>query len=290
MTSTLLDADESAFVSSTRLTLIVALEGTVHCRIGEYEVQLAAGEAALATLGGVTVLVVTDPAQCSRALHVGYDVRGSIANRVVDPLPDLARVPAAPGGCPTLGMIEAELRSDIPGRAAVLDLLNELLLVSTLREWFALPDSPTPTWYAAHTDPVVGQTLKRIHDRPGEPWTVDSLARAAGVSRATLASRFTQLMSQPLMAYLTDWRLCCARDLLTTSDLSVESIAARVGYSSASAVSAAFTNAYGVRPGAHRRAHRRLPDEDAMGTNFRSARHRMPLRTDGLPAPNELRQ
>ena len=81
-----------------------------------------------------------------------------------------------------------------------------------------------------------------------------SLAAAAGCSRAGLARRFTQLVGQTPVAYLTGWRLSHAADLLTTTDATLESIARQVGYSSAFAFSAAFKRARGVSPRSYRQA------------------------------------
>ena len=91
-----------------------------------------------------------------------------------------------------------------------------------------------------------------LHDRPAEPWTVASLAAAVGVARATLARRFTDLVGEPPMSYLTGWRIALATDLLRDPQLTLTSIARRVGYASPFALSAAFKRATGLSPAAHR--------------------------------------
>ncbi|MFB9534138.1 helix-turn-helix domain-containing protein [Nonomuraea roseola] len=119
-----------------------------------------------------------------------------------------------------------------------------------------------PAWYRAHGDPLVGPALRLIHEHPAHPWTVAELARQAGASRATFAQRFNELVGQPPTAYLTEWRICQACDLLTSTDSTVEAIAHLVGYSDAYALSVAFKRVLGVRPSEHRAAGRRhgLPD------------------------------
>jgi AraC-like DNA-binding protein len=134
----------------------------------------------------------------------------------------------------------------------VLDRLLDLLLIAVLRSWFARPGARDPGWYQAHSDPVVGPALRLLHDDPAQPWTVASLAARTGVSRATLARRFTDLVGEPPMAYLTGWRLALAADLLREPAATVGSVARRVGYGSAFALSAAFKRERGVAPARYR--------------------------------------
>ncbi|MFJ4973450.1 cupin domain-containing protein [Streptomyces sp. NPDC088755] len=181
-----------------------------------------------------------------------YPVRGNVSERVLTALPRLVLVPAAPDGCLPLTMIEKELRKDTPGRQVVLDRLLDLLLLSSLREWFELPQAQAPAWYRAHHDPVVGQALKLIHGDPARPWTVASLAAEAGISRARFAQRFNDIVGQPPMAYLTEWRICRAADLLARTDATLETVSRQVGYTNAYALSVAFKRTLGIRPTEHR--------------------------------------
>ncbi|WP_433331715.1 cupin domain-containing protein [Spirillospora sp. CA-294931] len=193
-----------------------------------------------------------DPSNSTVLLKSTYRVHGSVSQRVLAALPRVARVPAVPEGCPTLTMIASEIRRDAPGQRVILDRLLDLLLVSSLREWFELPQSQAPAWYRAHADPLIGRALRLIHDDPARAWTVAGLARAVGASRATFAQRFTELVGQPPMAYLTEWRICQAADLLARSDATVDSVARQVGYSNAYALSVAFKRTLGIPPGRHR--------------------------------------
>lgn len=187
-----------------------------------------------------------------------YMATGRIADRLLTALPRVLVVPGRHRRSAPLELLEAEIARDEPGQQAVLDRLLDLVLVGTLRDWFALPEASAPRWYRAAADPVVGPALSAIHDDPARPWDVGSLAREAEVSRATFARRFTEVMGEPPISYLTGWRLCLAADLLQRSDDSIESIARRVGYSSAYALSAAFVREYDVRPGRHRALARAL--------------------------------
>jgi AraC-like DNA-binding protein len=92
-----------------------------------------------------------------------------------------------------------------------------------------------------------------LHNNPAEPWTVAGLAAEIGISRAALARRFTDLVGEPPMSYLTGWRLDLAADLLREPDATVGAVARQVGYGSPFALSAAFKRVRGVSPREHRR-------------------------------------
>lgn len=93
----------------------------------------------------------------------------------------------------------------------MLDRLLDLMLIDVLRTWFSRPEGEPPGWYRALADPVIGGALRLLQDEPARPWTVASLAAAVGLSRAAFARRFTELVGEPPMAYLTGWRLSLAR-------------------------------------------------------------------------------
>ncbi len=188
------------------------------------------------------------------ALVMGnYQVRGRVSQRLLSALPRLLVVPHDGELCPVLELTAAEVARDAPGQQAVLDRLLDLLLLTTLRQWFAQPDADPPGWYRALGDPVVGPALRSMHADPAAPWTVAGLAERAAVSRATFARRFTDLVGEPPMAYLTGWRLSVAADLLTRSDATVEAVARQVGYAGAFALSVAFKRVHGTRPSDLRR-------------------------------------
>ena len=102
------------------------------------------------------------------------------------------------------------------------------------------------------SDRVVGAALRLMQDDPAHPWTVAGLAAATSVSRATLARRFSELVGEPPMAYLTSWRLALAADLLREPDATVSAVAAQVGYGSSFALSTAFKRIRGISPREHR--------------------------------------
>jgi AraC-like DNA-binding protein len=183
-----------------------------------------------------------------------YQVWGRVSASLLGALPRVLVVPHAGELCPVLDLTVAEMERDTPGQQAVLDRLLDLLLLSALREWFALPGAKSPGWYRAMGDGVVGRALRLLHKYPARAWTVTDLASRVGVSRATLARRFTDLVGEPPMAYLTSWRLCVATDLLEHTSATVDAIARQVGYESAFGLSVAFKRVYGTRPSQHRAA------------------------------------
>jgi AraC-like DNA-binding protein len=183
-----------------------------------------------------------------------YQARGQVSRRLLGALPRVLLVPHEGELCAVLDLTVAEVTRNAAGQQAVLDRLLDLLLLTTLREWFARPEADPPAWYRALGDPVVGHALRLLHDRPADRWSVASLAAEAGVSRATLARRFADLVGEPPMAYLTSWRLSLAADLLARTDDTIGSIARQVGYESGFGLSVAFKRVHGTRPSDHRAA------------------------------------
>jgi AraC-like DNA-binding protein len=183
-----------------------------------------------------------------------YQLRSSTSQRLLDALPALLTLSSDSLRSPLIQLLAEEIGKDEPGQEAVLDRLLDLLLIAVLRAWFARPDARAPGWYRAHGDPVVGPALRLLHHNPAHPWTVAALAKEAGVSRAALARRFTDLVGEPPMAFLTSWRLTLAADLLREPGATVGSVARKVGYASPYALSTAFKRVRGVSPREHRAA------------------------------------
>ncbi|AXB42519.1 AraC family transcriptional regulator [Amycolatopsis albispora] len=184
-----------------------------------------------------------------------YPARGEISSRLLDALPVVLRVDAGDDPDPVQDHLAAEVAVDAPGQQVVLDRLLDWLLVCTLREWFDRPGGEPPAWWAAQRDPVVGQALRLIHAEPAAPWTVATLAKRTGVSRSTLAKRFTELVGEPPLSYLTGWRMTLAADLLVERrTATIADIARTVGYADPFGFSAAFKRLRGTNPSEFRRA------------------------------------
>ncbi|MEV4177844.1 AraC family transcriptional regulator [Nonomuraea sp. NPDC049709] len=194
------------------------------------------------------------PADGAAVLVSGaFERKGELSERLLRALPAVLVVPAEGGPYPSVELVAGEVAADRPGQQLVLDRLLDLMLVSALRSWFDDPGADAPAWCRALDDPVVGAALRLLHDTPAHPWTVADLAARAGVSRAALARRFTALVGEPPMSYLAGWRIALAADLLRETDLTVGTIARKVGYANAFALSVAFKRLRGTRPSDHRR-------------------------------------
>jgi AraC-like DNA-binding protein len=181
-----------------------------------------------------------------------YQMRSEISRRLLVALPPLLVVAGDTWENPLIPYLAQEIVRDEPGQEAVLDRLLDLVLIAVLRAWFARPEAEAPGWYRAHGDPVVGPALQLLHNNPARAWTVESLAKESGVSRAALARRFNALVGEPPMTFLTEWRLTLAADLLREPGATVGSVAHQVGYGSSFALSTAFKRVRGVSPQVHR--------------------------------------
>jgi AraC-like DNA-binding protein len=151
-----------------------------------------------------------------------------------------------------VGLLEAEHDEESPGTSAAIPALLDILLAYVIRAAFETTPSSSG-WAAAVHDRAMARALTNMQTRPEIGWTIESLARASDLSRATFARRFTSMIGQPPLRYLTWWRMTLAKQLLTESDLPISVIAQRVGYSSEFAFGKAFARELGVSPGAHRK-------------------------------------
>ncbi|MCA8932584.1 MAG: AraC family transcriptional regulator [Rhodospirillaceae bacterium] len=126
--------------------------------------------------------------------------------------------------------------------------LAELLFIEVLRQYALSPAPKPPGWLAGLQDAPVARALAVLHDRPAEAWTVGRLARAAGLSRSALASRFAERVGCPPMQYLAQWRMQMAATALADGGPSMAEIAHAVGYGSEAAFSRGFKRIVGVTP------------------------------------------
>lgn len=136
----------------------------------------------------------------------------------------------------------------LPGARNMLPRLAELMFIEILREHMQGLTGGETGWLAACKDAVAGPALRLLHAAPAAPWSVDVLARRAGVSRTVLAERFRRLLGQPPMHYLAQWRLQLAAQRLDGSALPVKVVADEAGYESEAAFSRAFKRRFGMPP------------------------------------------
>jgi AraC-like DNA-binding protein len=157
-----------------------------------------------------------------------------------------------------LDVAVAESENKRAGGDAILARLSELMFVEVIRQYVESMPAGQSGWLAGLRDPAVARALSRLHGRPGEAWTLETLAAEVALSRSVLAERFPRLVGMPVMQYLTRWRMQVAAGLLLQSRAKIAEIALQVGYDSEAAFSRAFKKFVGTAPGAWRR--RRDPE------------------------------
>jgi AraC-like DNA-binding protein len=215
-------------------------------RLAKAELRTPAGEVLLAGRGGST-----------QFLCAAYEYDREVAHPLVSLLPEMLIVSEQETADrslvqTTLRLIRHELSSRAAGWGTVIDRLVDVLFVHVIRAWLAAQHEPGSSWLRALRDPVVGRTLTAMHSEPTTAWTIEMLARRANLSRATLVRRFTGLVGEPPLAYLTRWRMELAARNLRETDDPVSAIGRRVGYTSEFAFSRAFSRIRGQAPGRYR--------------------------------------
>ncbi|HEV2528943.1 MAG TPA: AraC family transcriptional regulator [Thermomicrobiales bacterium] len=163
----------------------------------------------------------------------------------------------------TLQLMAIEAASLRPGGETVITRLADILVIQAIRAWLAGDATPGTGWLGALRDPQIGRAVAMIHRDPAHGWTVAALADAVAMSRSAFSARFTALVGEPAMRYVTGWRMRLAHAALAERRETVAEVAHRFGYESEAAFSRAFSRAMGVAPGAVRRG--RSPRFDPFG-------------------------
>ncbi|WP_094027110.1 AraC family transcriptional regulator [Nocardia cerradoensis] len=189
-----------------------------------------------------------DPAGETALIVGAYRASGRRHERLLRAVPPVLVVNDDVEVCAWMESMAADAARRPAGAQAMMDRLLDWALVCTLRDWFDGLEADAPGWYRGPADPVVGPALEAMHGRPAAGWTVASLAARAGVSRALFARRFTEVMGQSPLAYLTECRMDEAEELLADRSLTVAQVAKAVGYADAFGFSAAFKRRRGIRP------------------------------------------
>lgn len=173
-------------------------------------------------------------------------------------LPAVIHLPARVELLAIVNLLGAELENPRHGTDAVRPPLLDILLLYILRAWFDSESARNAVtgWAAALNDPPVAAALRAVHHDPAAPWTVASLAAQGALSRAPFARRFTDLVGQPPLTYLTWWRMTTAAARLRESDEPLRTVATAVGYTSEFAFATAFKREFGIAPGRFRAAER----------------------------------
>lgn len=173
------------------------------------------------------------------------------ADLLVSLLPAVVHVRGEPRLATLVQLVRDEFRDRRPARDVILTHLLEVLLIEALRSTATTPASPGLVRGLA--DERLAVTLRRMHESPTEAWTVAQLAKEAALSRPAFFERFTRAVGLAPMAYLLNWRMALAKNMLRRSEAGIAEIAERVGYGSASAFSVAFTRHVGLPPARYAR-------------------------------------
>ncbi len=148
----------------------------------------------------------------------------------------------------TLELMAEETRQVRPGSEAVISRLCDIVVMQAIRTWIERDPAAQTGWLGALRDQQIGAAITRIHTEPAAEWTVAALADVVAMSRSAFAARFTDLVGEPAMQYVTRWRMHVAFDLLKDAGTSVAVVAAQVGYDSEAAFSRAFKRVTGMTP------------------------------------------
>lgn len=185
---------------------------------------------------------------------LGCDLRPF--NPLIATLPRLLHLPAGDGQdwIPSfLQQAVEESKDKRPGADAMLERMSEMMFIDAVRRYVDALPGETRGWLAGLRDRYVGRALALMHESPAADWTVDELGRQVGLSRSALHERFNEMIGQPPMQYLANWRMQVGASLLRNTSATVASIAQDVGYDSEAAFAKAFKRATGKPPAAWRR-------------------------------------
>jgi AraC-like DNA-binding protein len=180
-----------------------------------------------------------------------------LAERLIQLLPEVLqlRTHEVDGGWlnSTIRFIAQEAKQRLPGSETVITRLADILVIQTIRTWIESVRDEERGWIAALHDRQIGKAMTLMHRQPEHDWRVASLARDIGMSRSGFSARFTDLMGESVLQYLTGLRMQLAhRELLQSAD-TLATIAVRVGYHSEPAFNRAFKRVMGEPPGTVRK-------------------------------------
>jgi AraC-like DNA-binding protein len=169
----------------------------------------------------------------------------------------------------SLERMREELRDPQPGGSLIAQQLAYMMLIQALRLHLADSANSGPGWLSALSDKHMSIAIAAMHNSPGHPWTLQSLAERVGMSRSVFALRFRSTVGATPMEYLTRWRMLLAADRLKNSSDGLASIAQSLGYESESAFGKAFRRIMGCSPRQYARParHRDAPSNTALSIN-----------------------
>jgi AraC-like DNA-binding protein len=263
-----------AYHAVTHGRMLVAVEGTAPVEVRTRDIVLlprndrhtVMSEPGLVAARGEDLLLPPGPDGLARIEHggggeethmlCGFLASDGPSHPILETLPRVLTVPLE--DVASLAWIESsvriaarELARGRVASGAVMSRLSELLFVEALRRYYELGASPAG-WLGGMRDPQIGRALALMHGDLAQPWTVEAIAEALGMSRTAFVDRFTHLVGTPPIRYLGQARLATARLLLRETRLTANEIGYRVGFEAPVAFNRAFKREYGLPPAAWR--------------------------------------
>jgi AraC-like DNA-binding protein len=180
-----------------------------------------------------------------------FGFEGMYADLLLGMLPPIVHIRAEASKAElrwSIDRLMRELREPQPGSTLIAKHLAQALLIEALRLHLAEHSHKNTGWLFALADQQMRKVIAAMHAEPGRKWTLEALARVAGMSRSSFAVRFKDRVGEPAMDYLTRWRMMVASDRLANGGMSIAVVAPTVGYESESAFGAAFKRVIGTSP------------------------------------------
>ena len=154
-----------------------------------------------------------------------------------------------------LGMLADEAGFPREGSGSIIGHLTGIVFVQAVRAWIQTQPHGQGGWLGALRDKQISAALKLIHQKPDKPWTISKLASEVGMSRSPFANKFTSLVGEPPLTYLTRWRMNLAAGHLRNGQMRIHDIAARVGYESQASFTNAFKRNFAISPTEYKEKH-----------------------------------
>jgi len=190
-----------------------------------------------------------------------FTFENQIGNPILPLLPDLIHIPheKSERGTwieSTLKLLAYEAQFPKEGSGSIIGHVTGIIFVQAVREWIAEQAQGQGGWLGALRDKQIGAALNLIHHKPSKPWTIAKLASEVGMSRSPFATKFTALVGEPPLAYLTKWRMNLAAAHLRDDQLSIREIAELVGYESQASFTNAFKRNFSLSPREYKEKHK----------------------------------
>jgi AraC-like DNA-binding protein len=190
-----------------------------------------------------------------------FTFENEIENPILPLLPDLIHVHreqihSAVWLEPMLQLLAHEAQNPREGSGSIIGHLTGIIFIQAVRAWIESQPLGRGGWLGALRDKQISSALNLMHQRPNEPWTIAKLASEVGMSRSPFATKFTKLVGEPPLAYLTKWRMNLAAGYLRDDQMSIGKIAERVGYESQASFTNAFKRNFSLSPREYKERHK----------------------------------